>query len=82
MPRKVRWGEGWGGVGVKKICIFKGVFDLVPPSVEAPLIFLGCWLAGTKGLIFLGVQVSDHTIDKCVSGSWQNLPVHKCTSRY
>jgi hypothetical protein len=50
MPRKVRW-------GVKKICIFKGVFDLVPPSVEAPLIFLGCWLAGTKGkmCIFLGV---------------------------
>jgi hypothetical protein len=48
------------------------------------LIFLGCWLAGTKGQMytFLGVQVSEHTIDKCVSGSWQNLPVHKCTSRY
>jgi hypothetical protein len=60
MPRKVRG-------GVKKICIFNGVFDLVPSSVEGPLIFLGCWLAGTKGqmYIFLGVQVSEHTIDKC-----------------
>jgi hypothetical protein len=77
MPRKV-------GCGVKLFCIFKGVHDLVPPSVEAPLIFLGCWLAGTKGQMytFLSVQVSEHTINKCVSGSWQNLPVHKCTSRY
>jgi hypothetical protein len=64
MPRKVR-------CGVKIFCIFKGVLDLVPPSVEAPLIFLGCWLAGTKGqmYIFHGVQVSEQTIDKFVSGS-------------
>jgi hypothetical protein len=35
------------------------------------LIFLGCWLAGAKGqmYIFHGVQVSEQTIDKCVSGS-------------
>jgi hypothetical protein len=71
-PRKVR-------CGVKKICIFKGVFDLVPPSVEAPLIFLGCWLSGIKGqmCIFFSVQVAEHTIDKCFSGSCLNLPVHK-----
>jgi hypothetical protein len=64
MPRKVR-------CGVKKIYFFKGVLDLVPPSVEVLLIFFGCWLAGTKGqmYIFLGLQVSEHTIDKCVSDS-------------
>jgi hypothetical protein len=35
------------------------------------LIFFGCWLTGTKGQmsIFLGVQVSEHPIDKCVSDS-------------
>jgi hypothetical protein len=35
------------------------------------LIFFGCWLTGTKGqmYIFLGVQVSEHPIDKCVSDS-------------
>jgi hypothetical protein len=63
MPRKVRWGV--------KNSIFKGGVDLVPPSVEAPLIFLGCWPAGTKGhmYIFLSVQVSEHTINNCASGS-------------